>query len=437
MNEIYENEVNIKLCNNMSGADCRRIFNAAKPGILVLRWILCYILCFYATLDILDGNIESSMMFVFIIEVIVLIHLIFSPIILKKNLGNSLTDEIILSKNTITAGNRYILYDEIERVVVGKDFVVVSTRNDKLSFFFENKKVVEQLCGVLRYYIGTDIVFVEGETSKKSRRVILGIAILVYCGIIGWNIWLPIQYDMSIVEHKQKYEEQYNIEFSVLEHNDKLDKYIFTGVEDKDKVIQAIEDIDDLLNRFPDNIFNEIYLNVNKSGQRQIQVRFILCGDMTVEESSFVPDGVTLYFEDHIDVYVNYNGDYFKNNCAHELLHVMLYGKDWNEEMHRQWAQCNPDDFIYYIDQKNKDGWVRDYRYMDAEEAYFVSAYSKSSVWEDTADIFKYLVTCDSSLPAAYDSPHIQAKAKLLIQWLDEKYESVDEDVYWNKWFKE
>lgn len=55
---------------------------------------------------------------------------------------------------------------------------------------------------------------------------------------------------------------------------------------------------------------------------------------------------------------------------------------------------------------------------------------------EDAAETFKYLVTSNDKLPKEYKNEAVKKKAQYLIEWIEDNFEGVTEDAYWNKWYE-
>ncbi len=449
----------IKLNQEMSGADYRRIWNSYAPRRGMLRWIVCYILLVLSTRGILDINFKMGIVGFILLEIIVLEYLLRTPSKVKKNLASNWTKEVIFNNDGLVVGGMNVLYSNIKKVVSGQDFVIVNAGKTKFTFTFEGTELVSSFVEQLKHYCGQRTKFIQTETKKNIKRVVFGCGLVIYLFIAIFSIWTVANYDKTVSKYAEKFSEIYDIEIYILREQDETSEYNIEDVDSKYDVISALESIDKMLERFPEDIFREIDLSLEGMTIKDEKLKLVISGDIDNQNKSNLSTlGLTVSTDEGYTVYIDCTGYKIADTFAHEMCHVLVgayedykvdnlmgffqAGKGWSGD-DDEWTRYNPTGYIYYWSRNaaDEDGWTSDYvntaSEKDVEDIYFVTSYAKSALTEDMAETFKYLVTSDNSLPSCYNSSHVQAKAKYLMQWLDEKYESVDEDVYWNKWFKE
>ena len=228
---------------------------------------------------------------------------------------------------------------------------------------------------------------------------------------------------------------------------------------DESKKLSALEDIDIVLERLPQNIlyegldiyggkFNEEY---GFDSTPYIRINIVLCSEIMEEKDRLVSATATgmsrLDFNDkvyNIFINVDYSGDVAKT-FAHELYHFfseridiqaivlgVYIGTEWNTEL--------PEGYKYYGNKANLSSMpYTDKTEEDINNVYFVTEYSQTNIEEDRAEIFSYLLSTDEDeeLPRAYESPHVRNRALMIIKEFDECYDTVDENAYWNRIFEE
>ncbi len=449
----------VKLNQEMSGADYRRIWNGYAPRREMLRWIVCYILLVLSTRGILDINFKMGIMGFILLEIIVLEYLLRTPSKVKKNLASNWTKEVIFNNDGLVIGGMDVLYSNIKKVTSGQDFVIVNAGKTKFTFTFEGTELVSSFVEQLKHYCGHRTKFIQTETKKSTKRVVLGCGLAIYLFITISSICTVANYDKTVSKYAEKFSEIYDIELYILYGSDKTYEHNIDGVTSKYSVIYTLKTIDKMLERFPEDIFREIDLSLEGMTIKEEKLKLVISGEIdNPNKSDITTLGVTVSTDEGYTVYIDCTRNKIADTFAHEMCHVLVgayedykadnlmgffqAGKGWSGD-DDEWTRYNPTEYIYYRERSaaDEDGWTSDYvntaSEKDVEDIYFVTSYAKSALTEDMAETFKYLVSSDNSLPSFYESSYIQAKAKYLIQWLDEKYESVDEDVYWNKWFKE
>ncbi|MBQ9699364.1 MAG: hypothetical protein IJV71_01955 [Lachnospiraceae bacterium] len=449
----------IKYYMDKSYSDYRHIWNEIAPKRSSICWIICYVLLILSTRGILDINYGMGILGFVIIAVVMLVRFLHKPLKVKKYLVSNLSEDIIISDNVLYVGDKYIFYSNINKIIDGKRFVYIKAYKLQLVFTFADERDKQFFYNELKIRCKETTTCISAEKRKKIKIGVATGALVLYIAIAISLVYTIASYDATVAEYTEKFKETYNIELHILNNSEKIHEYEIDNVSSKYSVLSSLKTIDKTLERFPEDIFRELNFTFEGIDVSQEKLSLIISGDIDNRDKNRLDAaGLTSTTEEGFDVYIDCNGFTIENTFAHEMCHVLmgayedynidnlvdifLPGKGWSGD-YEGWTELNPLGFVYYEDRGdgNTDGWRFDWTYTKREKdkynIYFVTEYSKASDAEDMAEIFKYLVTCDSSLPAAYDSPHIQAKAKLLIQWLDEKYESVDEDVYWNKWFKE
>ena len=230
------------------------------------------------------------------------------------------------------------------------------------------------------------------------------------------------------------------------------------------KKLIALEKIDTILERLPDNIFEEAldlyggkfrekYSEYSKDEFDEFfppynKINIVLCSEIKKGKSDGVYTGGMTCIDNNniVDIFISIKYPEYIERCfAHELYHFFFkridmqaivldvyIGKEWNSEL--------PKDYEYYGSKTNLKGVPYTVKTEeDINNVYFVTEYSQTNIKEDRAEIFSYLLSTDEDeeLPKAYESPHVRNRALMIIREFDECYDTVDENAYWNRIFEE
>ena len=456
-----EEAMSIKLCQPMYDKTCRRIWNAYAPKRSYMRFIFCYILVVFATKNLTDFSFIKVIADILVLEIIILLYVIRAPRKIRKRLTANFIEEVKLCNNSIEIGNMRIPYESVKKVVLGEQFAIIKADRMKLILTYEKNEDISLLYDNLRYYCGYRAKFVSEKKHKQTERAVLSCAFIAYICVAIHAVWLVVNYDGLVEEYKTKFKEVYDIELYIHKETQEIGDYIIYGASSKYEILNTLKSIDNMLERFPKDIFRELDVQLDDTEIINTQLKIYISCDIEKQgEGKLKPAGVTIKDLPNYNVYIDCEGWNVSKIFAHEMFHVIdgITGdiqlgaiKDMVQDLLSDgtysvdeitWNHYNPPDFIYYENRifGNTRGWKDDDSYTNREDniedVYFVSNYAKSAMNEDMAEVFKYLVSCDDSLPSSFDSPHVRAKAEYLIKWLDDTFDCVTEDVYWNKWFR-
>ena len=253
-------------------------------------------------------------------------------------------------------------------------------------------------------------------------------------------------------------EERYgciNIIYNELAKNDYSFTYEISN--DERKKLSALEDIDTILGRLPDNILEEgLDMHGGKLKEKygydippDNGLNILLCSEIDEDKSDRSITTGMVHFDErdkifNIFINVDYSGDVAKT-FSHELYHFFkgrigmqkLVGEVYTEE---DWKNELPNDYEYYGSKANLSSIPYTVETEeDINNVYFVTEYSQKNIDEDKCEIFSYLLSTDEDeeLPKAYESPHVRNRALMIIREFDEFYDTVDENAYWNRIFDE
>ncbi|MDE6698112.1 MAG: hypothetical protein K2J91_01350, partial [Lachnospiraceae bacterium] len=226
---------------------------------------------------------------------------------------------------------------------------------------------------------------------------------------------------------------------------------------DERKKLSALEDIDTILGRLPDNILEE---GLDMYGGKLKEkygydvppdngLNILLCSEIDEDKLDRSITTGMVHFDErdkifNIFINVDYSGDVAKT-FSHELYHFFkgrigmqkLVGEVYTEE---DWKNELPNDYEYYGNKANLSNTPYTVETEeDINNVYFVTEYSQKNIDEDKCEIFSYLLSTDEDeeLPKAYESPHVRNRALMIIREFDECYDTVDENAYWNRIFEE
>ncbi|MBQ2744986.1 MAG: hypothetical protein IJF37_05175 [Lachnospiraceae bacterium] len=451
----------IKLCQNVSEQMYRRIWHTYACKNFLMVQLCMLVMVIYVTRRFIGGEILEGIVCTLVIELLVLLYLLRVPRKMKNIMNSYPATEVIFSDESLKFGEVEIAYSDIRKVFAREQFVIIKARRKKLVLVGENSDSTCELYNSLKYNCAYRAKFDEEKTYKLKTRIFQCCAFVTYIFISVHAVWLIVNYDRLVEEYTTKFKQVYDIELYIPEETKEIEGYIIEEASSKYDIIDTLESIDNILERFPENMFRELDIKVDETEIMDIQLKLYISCDIEEQGGDKLrAAGVTIANLPDYEVYIDCETGDVESVFAHEMFHVIgngvgdskldiiknvlknviSGGKYTIDEV--AWYQYNPSGFMYYENRiiGGASGWEDDDSFTehedDIEDVYFVSNYAKSAIHEDMAEVFKYLVSCDNNLPSSYDSPHVQAKAKYLIQWLDDNFESVTEDVYWNKWYK-
>ena len=209
-------------------------------------------------------------------------------------------------------------------------------------------------------------------------------------------------------------------------YKDELENYTINGyglekLNDDNIINEYLNEIDKALKKYPNNFFKEmkdygmpltIYLVKNINGN--------VSGLTDAKDSSNIKITIepTLLFE---------------NTLHHEIMYyidIYIKIKGYPIDINNTMKEVNPIDYTYGDTSNN---YV--YYYSNLNNAYFISAYSKTNYLEDRAVIFSDLMSRSITKDYYNDGTPINKKAKLISSQIKEYFNilSSEERYYWDR----
>ena len=363
-------------------------------------------------------------MFVLVVNGILFgVSVLLSNLQIKKYLGTS----ILFSDAYIEWQDKKIEYKHIREVIPRKNHLIINAKKDSMVIFCDqcNISQIAKIYEILQFKCSYRIRFNDESSEKKRGYVKLSLYGVLCMAICAFYFLQIIAYPSKLSQYKEKYEENYGIELHVLEQDSSSIGYSIDKQNNKVVVLEAIEGIDKVLDRFPSEFWEGL--------RDKTKIRIIVCDDIeNRKEGGKRVDGFTSNLVFQIDVYIDSDVSAIEETIAHEMFHVLISEVE-NEDFIsssfdniidvKQWKNYNPKGFVYGNSRSE---------YKDK----FVSAYAMTNVEEDMAETFSHLLVSDYDLPREYKQDNIQKKAKFLVEWIEENFDGISEDAYWNKWFK-
>ena len=345
----------------------------------------------------------------------------------KKKVKKFLRTNIIFTDSHIEWLEKKIEYTKVKKVIQREKYVLVKTDVDSIVMFYSQDYMypVSRAYEVLQLKCSHFAVFRDLSSRKREkRRKLCGYA-LVLVWFLLIQITEIIAYPETFAKYEAKFDEKYGIDLRVLESDKITVGYNMDEASNRLLALDTIEEIESILDRFPDEFWDEI--------RDTTRINFYVCDDIEPNtRAGMKAAGMTSNMRIEINVYIDYGIHNVEETVAHEMSHVMvdiamnrnlLFNSIEDVVDETEWSRYNPSKFVY-----GKS--VLDYK------EYFVTDYAKTNMSEDMAETFKYLIACDDKLPDEYESEYIRNKAKYLIEWIEDNFEGVTEDAYWYKWFK-
>jgi len=130
------------------------------------------------------------------------------------------------------------------------------------------------------------------------------------------------------------------------------------------------------------------------------------------------------------------NDKEFEKAMHHEFYHILEYYIKLQFDINLEyisWGSYNPEDFKYDSNLKNL---TNKYVYgLDNENSiHFVTLYSKASEAEDRAEIFSEMMISNEKYNTIYKNFNIIRKMRCITQVLDDAFESVYGNEYWQRY---
>lgn len=402
---------------------CKDIFCISNGLFVIIKNIL--LLC--AIFVLLLGHFFSFIVYV-IVALFIYCSLVLLRIVRVKVRCRSFFENDIYFMDTHIEwiGNK-IEYEDIKRVIVKDSYIVIKSKRNFIIIVIDNNNALEvvkvQECLSIKC---AESIQVSDKNKIRKRRIKKICLYGLFYGFVIYSVLQPIiEYPKILASQQKNFDVKYGIKLKVLEEESYTNYYTIERPYNRSIILKTIDKIDNILERFPSEFWDDI-----KDFER---INIIVCDDIEPHnDKSNNAAGLTVNVRENIDVYIDsgiYNVD---ETIAHEMLHVMtniIINKnelDLEPEKvvdSKQWNAFNAPEFIYGKNiEKYKKG--------------FVTNYAKTSLSEDMAETFKFLVACNDKLPDEYNDEVVKNKALFLIEWIEDNFAGVTEDAYWNKWFK-
>ena len=244
-------------------------------------------------------------------------------------------------------------------------------------------------------------------------------------------------YNAEFNEYVEVYKEKYNINLMLIdEENEEIHSNV-KSVEPDEKMIEALEEIELVLDRFPTDFIKSLKVKISTAVIREGIDLYL--GKELQGENGWLLGQTNFKDNKKYIITLDVSSNNIGNVMAHEIYHVMYnivlekekYGwaKSIDEE---KWNSYNPEGFIYGSE-GGKKYTISD---SDLKEVYFVTDYSKTSMGEDMAEIFGDLMT-EGKNNKAFKSDHVKAKAKLISNMIRENFDDIGEEPYWDRLIKD
>ena len=265
--------------------------------------------------------------------------------------------------------------------------------------------------------------------------------------------WTETELIEQIAMAKQSIESKYRYIEIYYDNWERQETFKYNMSDNKENILKGLEATEKVIERLPSGMIEEgfdtrkgkyesIYGNAD---DHTTKINIILCSKI-VEASG---DDAGLIYNDlrnkMYNIYIAVDDGGNISQClAHELYHFFycrismqnLVGEVYSQE---EWQRELPYKFSYYETAVPKDNTYTILTENNMENVYFVTAYSKTRDAEDKCELFSYLLSTDekSDLPRAYKSSHVKKRVKMIIDEIDEYFDTVDENAYWNKIYNE
>ena len=301
----------------------------------------------------------------------------------------------------------------------------------------------QQYYALDNYYNSPYYINNQRKNEKRSLILALTVVAIIVFGVIGiGSLFMSISESNAketITVLEESIEDAYNIEIyvgndvSIYEEGFTIEK-----MNNEKTICRALENLEIILERLPEGFIDDIMDGYDEGRYLEIHIT----GSMVQKYDNRDVLGLTTYDEEKDIIRLNadiFSWSEYRETVAHELFHVIDFEMDQFNEYNndiRKWENCNPGGFEYSYE----EGQYSDYTIggESISNVYFVSYYSKEDIYEDRAEIFSFLLATseDDDLPEAYRSSHIESKAKLLIEEIEDHFSTADgEDVYWKQWY--
>lgn len=197
-------------------------------------------------------------------------------------------------------------------------------------------------------------------------------------------------------------------------------------------IARTLEALDRALALYPEGFFRQMRNTMGEGG-----VRFIPVGHI---ENDVNAVGLTYETYGWQNIYIDVTLDTFESVICHEIWHAtegVISYRDWVSFDPGNWSVCNPEGFFYNEDVEDADPnpsrWTFNYE-MDAQNVYFVDAYTRTNAKEDRARIMEYVMANEDLAGALMQSPYITQKLEIMCQAIRNSFDtSAWGDLRWER----
>ena len=195
-------------------------------------------------------------------------------------------------------------------------------------------------------------------------------------------------------------------------------------LDDKDRVMKALEEIDEYFLRLPDGFVEEL-TSMGEISDTHISI--VIANDTYI--------GIS-YENDSEEYWVLYDKK-IDLALAENTMHSVIYHSNHTKEdslLVKDWKKYNPDGFVYGITENNQKYL---YEHSRGEDCYFVIEDSMENLVYELKTLFVLMWDRESMENYRINElPRIYAKMQYLCSELDRVFETVDENAYWARYIK-
>ena len=256
------------------------------------------------------------------------------------------------------------------------------------------------------------------KNNIKKAVIALLVVLGVYLGFVYLGGMLLAGKEKAAATDLEKLEVKLEQEYDiVINTGDKINNiqtgYTIAILDSATQTYEALKAVESVFGRLSKDFIDEI---AQTDEGKHIEIN--ITGSMANEESGVFAAGLTSFGSDRnvvrIDATSGVSMD-LQKLVAHEIFHLIDYEmRRFNPDASNidEWEMYNPPEFEYGSRQASNGKYL--ISTADISNTYFVSAYSKESVFEDRAETFSQLlgVPENGELPVSYESKYVIAKSK-------------------------
>ncbi len=260
--------------------------------------------------------------------------------------------------------------------------------------------------------------------------------------------------DLSIpMELEAKLERDYGVEIytgvdAIIDFPD----FYATELNNAATITETLRALQWVMERFPEGFFEELYSDEIEYGPRQLEIHITSKLTPAGNTGTSFPAAYAYYdYGNNVQkIVVDGTQSYtLRTNFAHEIMHAIetRINNKTDYEIYfgfERWYDYLPEGFEYNFSYRGDDGGdYNNYDYTptynaDAENVYFIDAYSKTFALEDRARLFESLFMSETELNSVFAYEHIRDRAEYLCEVIRENFESVRnaDSVWWERFLK-